>query len=286
MAAVRVAALQLQVGDDRERNLAMAGDLIDSAVEQGARLIVLPELFAVPFVSANSDPEYFLWAEPTNGPSNNLAAERSRTHGVTVVTSFFEAGGIPGTYYNASCTFVNGTLAAHYRKSHLPFSNQFPEKFYFRPGDAAPAVTDVGWGRIGTIICYERHFPELGRLVALQGAEVMCVPVACASAPTRDVFLLELRAHAAFNSMYVIAANRTGIEGSKAYYGSSVICAPDGQILAKAGDSSAEALVVDIDLDAAVRRRQTLPFFRDRRPELYAGLSNPADPTAVTVHAW
>lgn len=270
---MKAAAVQLAASTDRDETIGRAARLLDEAARQGVRLALLPELFAVPFVQPDPDPEYFALAEPLDGPSNAMAAAKSREHRMAVVSSIFEAAEVPGVYHNTACTYVDGELRSVYRKSHLPFSNGFPEKFYFRPGDTPPPTVDIGQTRIGTIICYERHFPEMGRAVALGGGTVLLVPVASASAPMRDVFQLELRAQAVFNGVYVICANRVGAEGTKTYFGTSAIYGPDGDVLAEAGDTSDELVVARIDVPRVARTRRTRPFLRDRRPELYRGLT-------------
>ncbi|WP_112467572.1 carbon-nitrogen hydrolase family protein [Streptomyces triticisoli] len=277
---MRLAAVQLRATDDRTETIERAGDLVDTAVDQGAGIVLLPELFAVPFVQPDPDPDYFRHAESLDGPSNTMAAERSRRAGITVVSSFFEEGEVPGVYYNTACTYVRGELKSVYRKSHLPFSNGFPEKFYFRPGESEPEVVDTGETGVGTIICYERHFPELSRIVALRGGSVLCVPVASASAPMREVFQLELRAHAVFNGMFVICSNRVGREGVKEYFGLSAIYGPDGDILAQASDDGDDVAVAEVDLERVAATRRSRPFLRDRRPELYDRLTGmgPATP--------
>jgi beta-ureidopropionase len=268
-----VAAVQVAATDDGEANVAAAERLVREAAGAGASLIVLPEIFAAPFVAPEPDLEYFCWAESPDGPSNSMARRVSEELAVTVLSPIFERTDVPGVHHNSVYTFSSGELVSVYRKSHLPFSNGFPEKFFFRPGGEPPSVVTLGELAVGTIICYERHFPELGRLVALAGAHVMCVPVACASEPTKEVFQLELRAHAAFNSMYVVCANRVGVEGTKCYYGMSGIYGPDGTPLTVAGDEPG-VVVAEIDTDVVTRRRVVLPFFRDRRTDLYGGLSD------------
>ena len=270
--STRVAVVQMRPTGDRSANLTAAAALIDAAAGEGARLVLLPEIFSAPFVGESADDDYFRWAERIDGPSNTMVRERAAAHDIAVVSSIFEEADVPGVYHNTACVFESDRLVCAYRKSHLPFSNGFPEKYYFRPGDEAPPVIDLGPLRIGLIICYERHFPELGRLVALGGAALMCVPAACASTPTRDVFRLELRAHAVFNSMFVACANRVGTEGAKDYYGLSAVYDPNGDVIAEAGSTSAEVLVADIDVAAVTERRRRLPYLRDRRPSLYRGL--------------
>ena len=161
--------------------------------EQGAALIVLPEIFAAPFVGEEPDMDYFRWAEHGEGPSNTLVRRLSEELDTTILSPIFEASAVTGVYHNSTFAFRSGECVHTYRKSHLPFSNGFPEKFYFRPGATPPSTFAIDGASVGTIICYERHFPELGRVLALQGADIMCVPVACASEPTKDVFQLEAR---------------------------------------------------------------------------------------------
>lgn len=267
---MKVAAIQLRVVEDRDDNLARTRALLDEAAAQGVELALLPELFSVPFVQPDPDPEFFKWSEPLLGPSHEMVSEASRVHNMTIVSSIFEETERPGIYHNTSPTYVNGEMVQVYRKSHLPFSNGFPEKFYFRPGQEKPSAVDIGSTRVGTIICYERHFPELGRQVALAGASIMCVPVACSSAPMREVFQLELRTQAIANGFFVICANRIGTEVVKDYFGTSAIYGPDGEIIAQSSDTGGDELIIaDIDLGRVAATREKRPFLRDLRPELY-----------------
>jgi beta-ureidopropionase len=270
---VRVAAVQYSPESDRQANLVRVAGLLDAAGEAGCDLVVLPEIFSAPFVQPEVNKEYFAYAEPLDGGSNSMVSSKSLEHGFAVLSPIFEASSLPSVYYNSACLFVRGEMVAVYRKSHLPFSNGFPEKYYFRPADNTPTVTPVNGVRTSTIICYERHFPELPRLAALAGAEVLLVPVACSSEPTRRVFQVELQAHAVTNGMFLVCANRIGLEGDKRYYGMSAIYGPDGTVLQEASNSGDEVVLADIDVSAVAEARRTLPFFRDRRPELYSALA-------------
>lgn len=271
---MRVAVAQLCPTTDREVNLARTAAVLDRAAHADVKLVVLPELFSVPFVGSTPDTSYFSLAEPIDGPSNALVARKAKEHGLVVVSSIFESAMVPGTFHNTACVYQGAARLAIYRKSHLPFSHGFPEKFYFTPGQHEPVVVPTSIGRLGVIICYERHFPELARATALSGAEILCIPVASASASMGDVFHLELRAHAVFNGMFVACANRVGLEGDKRYFGGSVICGPDGQVLALGSDDEKDEIVVaDCDVDLLQETRIDRPFLRDRRPELYGRLS-------------
>ena len=271
---MKLAAIQMQPSGDTSKSISRAAEMIEEAVSKGAGVILLPELFAAPFVAPEPDKDYFELAESLTGPSNEMVSELSRKHRITIVSSIFEERDIPGTYSNTACTFADGEMRSVYRKSHLPFSNGFPEKFYFRPGDVAPEVVHTDQASVGTVICYERHFPELARSVAIQGGTVLCNPVASASAPMKEVFQLELRAHAVFNSMYVMCSNRIGFEGSKEYFGLSAVYGPNGEILAQAPDGQEDVVLADYSIDEIKNARKSRPIFRDRRPDLYHHLTN------------
>jgi len=264
---MRLAVVQYQPTADRDQNLGRVGEMIDQAAKNGAQFVLLPELYGIPFVPTDADPGYFAYSETLNGPSNTLAAGRSRQHGIAVLSAFFEEAPQPGVYHNSVRAYVAGQPVLLYRKSHIPLSHHFHEKAYFRPGEKAPSTFPVADVEVGVIICYERHFPELFRSVALQGAHVVMVPVATANTSER-IFHAELRGHAIANGVYVATANRIGVEGKNRYYGRSAIFAPDGEELAAAG-AAEEIIYADVEPAQVVAARQDFPFFRDRRPELY-----------------
>jgi predicted amidohydrolase len=257
-------------------------------------LVVLPELFANPFWCVGlGDPGYFAWAEGLDGPV--LAAMRAlaRELGAVVVAPFFERGATAGEYYNSAAVIdrsgelvpgrlPSGRTELTYRKhaiSSFRWDQQVnDEKFYFRPGDGFP-VFDTDAGRLGVLICYDRWFPEAWRMLALQGAEVVCVPNASLG-DVSDLFVPSMRTCAAQNLLYVVATNRAGeeeVEGRKArYYGLSCVVGPRGELLAAAGEAEPDQLAgatMDLDAIARVRTRQTM--YRDRRPELYGLLAEP-----------
>ncbi|MEO9328123.1 carbon-nitrogen hydrolase family protein [Gordonia aurantiaca] len=269
---VTAGVLQLRPTADRDANLADVADLIDQAAARGVAILQLPELFSVPFVKPMPpDPDYLVYGESLDGPSNTMVQEKSREHGMTIISSIFEKTAATGVYHNTATIFVNGERRLDYRKSHLPLSYNFPEKSYFRPGDESPGVVDADGIGVSTIICYERHFPELARTAAVQGATVLGIPIASGNGYKRETFDLELKAHAVFNCMYVLAGNRIGVEGPKEYFGGSSIYGPDGETVATATDNGENELVVgDIDLgQLPAKRAFGRPFLRDRRFDLY-----------------
>jgi N-carbamoylputrescine amidase len=183
-----------------------------------------------------------------------------------------------GVYYNTACVIdSDGTLVGKYRKTHIPHVGPcFWEKFYFKPGNLGYPVFDTSVGRIGLIICYDRHFPEVAREVGLKGAELVFNPSATVESLSKYLWELEQPAHAVANGFWIAAINRVGVEeplNSAKFYGSSYFCNPRGKIVAKASDSDDEVLVADIDLDMNREVRNTWQFLRDRRPETYGELT-------------
>jgi N-carbamoylputrescine amidase len=195
---------------------------------------------------------------------------------VLVVPWFEEAQ--TGVYYNSAAVIeADGTLVGKYRKTHIPHVGPcFWEKFYFKPGNLGYPVFDTSVGRIGLIICYDRHFPEVARQVGLKGAELVFNPSATVESLSKYLWELEQPAHAVANGYWVAASNRVGVEAplsTAKFYGSSYFCDPRGRIVAKASDSEDEVLVADVDLDMNREVRDTWQFLRDRRPETYGELT-------------
>jgi beta-ureidopropionase len=183
---------------------------------------------------------------------------------------------MPGELYNATVLVdAGGAIVGHYRKHHIPMSSHFQEKFYFRPGNLGYPVFDSPYGRIGIMICYDRHFPEAARALGLNGAQVVFVPTATTRRGfSRSVWEAELRGHAIANGFFVGGVNRVGKEADSDYYGASVFIDPIGQTIAQAGDQD-EVLVAELSLDRLEEVRRAWPFYRDRRPDSYGRLVQP-----------
>lgn len=291
-----VRALAVQTGPaaaDVAANLDAVRRLVGGASAR-PDLVVLPELFANPFWCVGlADPGYLAWAEGLDGPVVTAMRELARELGAVVVAPFFERGELDGEYYNSAAVIdrsgelvagrlPSGRTVRTYRKhaiSSFRWDQQVnDEKFYFRPGDGLP-VFDTEVGRLGVLICYDRWFPEAWRVLALQGAEVVCVPNASLG-DVSDLFLPSMRTCAAQNLVYVVATNRAGVEeveGRKGrYYGLSCVVSPRGELLAAAPEAEPDRLAAaTIDLDAIGRARTRQTMYRDRRPELYGPLVEP-----------
>ena len=154
---------------------------------------------------------------------------------------------------------------------HITDYEHFHEQGYYAPGDRGLPVYDTAAGRVGVAICYDRHYPEVMRALALGGAEVVVVPQAGAVGEWPDgLYEAEMRV-AAFQNGYVTAlVNRVGPEDRLTFAGESFVCTPDGRVVARAGEGTEEVLYADVDLGDVARSHARRLFLRHRRPALYA----------------
>lgn len=277
MTTVRAAVIQAYANMPKEDAVEKHVELIAQAAAQGARVTCLQEIFHGPYFCAEQDPKWYATAEREDGPTVTRMREVARQHGMVLVVPFFEEAQT-GVYYNSAVVIeADGSVAGKYRKTHLPHVGPcFWEKFYFKPGNLGYPVFDTSVGKVGLIICYDRHFPEVARQLGLKGAEIVFNPSATVQSLSRYLWELEQPAHAVANGFWIAAINRVGVETpltEARFYGSSYFCDPRGRIVAQASEFEDEVLVHDLDLELIREVRNTWQFMRDRRPETYGELT-------------
>jgi beta-ureidopropionase len=272
---MRAALIQMKAAMKREENLDRAEELLKEAARQGAQVACLQEMFATWFFAQKLDYQAQDLAEPIDGPTVSRMRDVAKALGLYLVVPFYERV-MAGELYNAaSLVDPTGTILGVYRKHHIPMASHFQEKFYFRPGNVGYPVWETPLGRIGIMICYDRHFPETARALGLNGAEIVFVPTATTLRGfSRSVWEVELRGHAIANGYFVGGVNRVGTEFESQYYGASVFVDPIGEIICQAGDDE-EVLVADFDVARLEEVRRAWPFYRDRRPDSYKRLLEP-----------
>jgi N-carbamoylputrescine amidase len=277
---VRVALAQVAVGPHREDNVAKALQMMADAAQAGAQLIVFPEMSVDPFFPQyRAEKRYFDWGVPVPGPLTDRFQDEATRLGLATVINLFERAA-PGRYYDCSPVFgADGDYLGKQRMTHILEGPGYNERYYYWEGDSGYPVFDVGTAqsdplRIGVAICYDRHFPEGMRALALGGAEVIVVPTATASmeAQFRAVWEVEMQAAAIANGVYVVVANRGGVDDTLTFFGRSFAIDPYGRVLARAPEDDVALLLVDLDLDLVEEARRDMPFLRDRRPETYGPL--------------
>jgi N-carbamoylputrescine amidase len=206
--------------------------------------------------------------------------EYARKYKMVIVVPIYEET-MAGVYYNTAAVIdADGTFLGKYRKTHIPQVDPgFYEKFFFKPGNLGYPVFDTAYCKLGVYICYDRHFPEGWRALALNGAEYIVNPSATVAGLSKYLWELEQPASAAANGVFIGAINRVGKEEPWAekmgeFYGSTYIVNPRGEIEAQASYGDDELLIHEIDLDMIREVRDTWQFFRDRRPDLYSALTD------------
>ena len=286
MSTVTLGLLQHACGPDPEANLSATLIRVEEAAARGAQIVCTQELFRSPYFCQSEDYSAFALAEPIPGPTTAAFQAMAKKLGIVIVVSLFERRA-PGLYHNTAAVIdADGSLLGIYRKMHIPDDPLFYEKFYFTPGDTGFRAWQTRFGRIGVLICWDQWYPEAARLTALQGAEILFFPTAIGWHPREKLALgarqhgaweTIQRSHAVANGCYVAAVNRVGHEAPAGgdgleFWGQSFVAGPQGELLAKAGASSEEILIVPVELGALDTVRTHWPFLRDRRIDAYADL--------------
>jgi beta-ureidopropionase len=251
---------------------------IEKAGEQGVQILCLQEIFSTPYFCPGQDKAWYDSAEPVPGPTTELMAHYARKYNMVIIVPVYEKE-MPGFLYNTAAVIdADGTYLGKYRKTHIPHTSGFWEKFFFRPGNLGYPVFQTRYARIGVYICYDRHFPDGARCLGLNGAEIVYNPSATVAGLSQYLWKLEQPAHAAANGYFMGCINRVGEEkpwNLGKFYGSSYFVDPRGQIFAQASEDQDELLVADFDLDLIEEVRNIWQFYRDRRPETYGALVEP-----------
>jgi beta-ureidopropionase len=250
---------------------------IRQAGEAGVHFLCLQELFTGPYFPPSQDSKWYALAEdPLRGPTISALKPLAKQYQMVIIAPIYEEA-MTGLYYNTAVVIdATGDVLGTYRKTHLPQVAGFWEKFFFRPGNQGYPVFKTQHGTIGVAICYDRHFPEPFRALALGGAEIIFNPSATVAGLSESIWFKEQTGHAIANGVFVAANNRVGTEAPwniGHFYGSSYVVSPTGEILAKASREQGELLITAIDLAQVREARNLWQFFRDRRPETYESLT-------------
>jgi len=284
MALTKAALIQFIGSSEKQKNIAKAKKYIAEAADNGAQIICLQELFNTTYFCYTENPDFWDLAEPIPGPAVDEMCQVAAKNRVVLVAPIYERA-MKGELYNTAVVIgPDGQIMGKYRKMSIPLVKTKTlvgnEKYYFKPGNLGFPVWQTPFGvNIGVMICYDRHFPEHARLLALNGADLVFVPTATAGM-SRYLWEIELQAHAIDNIYYIGGVNRVGFDegGSpdQKYYGSSYFADPKGKIISQAGDETDEIVYAEIDTGIIESVRNEWGFFRDRRPEMYGGLADRA----------
>lgn len=283
---ITVAAAQTGpvLSDDMRPGVAAACGMVEEAAAKGVDVICFGELFLTPFFPNRLTQDYEKYFLELPCEITDPLFKLARAKGIAMIFPYGERAG--KYFYNAAAVFDRaGKHLGTYRKTHIPAilpselkgGTGSYEKFYFSPGSEFP-VWDLEGVKIGIQICYDRKFPEGSRALALKGAEVLFMPICAATyGETKlrgNTWELPLQARAYENGAFVVAVNRAGNENGRNHMGKSMIVNPVGaEIMAVASGDKPELLVATLDLDDVDAAQKSLPWWRDRRPELYGSMN-------------
>ena len=290
MSLVKTATIQLDCVADPAANLAHAEKLVRQAAADGAKIILLPELFERPYFCQERRYDYYAYATPVaENPAVKRLSVVAKELEIVLPVSFYEKDGTR-LFNSIAMLDADGSVMGVYRKTHIPDDHYYQEKFYFTPGNTGFKVWETRYGKVGVGICWDQWFPEAARSMALMGADILLYPTAIGSEPILEVdssghWMRTMQGHSAANILPVMAANRYGLEtvtpcpengnqsSSLTFYGSSFITDETGDILTRAGRSGDEILTAEFDFDQIRTERLSWGLFRDRRPETYQQLT-------------
>ncbi len=257
---------------------------IAQAAQEHVNVLCLQELFFGPYFAAEQDRRWYQAAERIpDGTTVRTMQEVAKKLGMVLIVPIYEEE-MPGVYYNTAAVIdADGSYLGKMRKVHIPQVHGDParaggfwEKFYFRPGNLGYPVFNTAYGRIGVYICYDRHFPEGGRVLGLHGAELVFNPSATTAGHSDHLWTIEQPAMAIANGYFVGALNRVGHEQPwdiGEFYGESYFCDPEGRIIASGPRNEDALITADIDLAVLRTAREHWQFYRDRRPDTYGPVS-------------
>ncbi len=253
--------------------------LIEEAGKKGVQVLCFQEVFTQPYFCPSQDAKWYESAEPIpGGPTTTLMQTYAKKYKMVIVVPIYERDEVTGIYYNTAAVIdADGSYLGKYRKTHIPQVAGFWEKFFFKPGASDWPVFETQYCKLGVYICYDRHFPEGWRALALNGAEYIVNPSATVAGLSEYLWKLEQPAAAVANGCWIGAINRVGTEGPweiGEFYGQSYFVNPRGQIEAEASRDRDELIIHDMDMGMVQKVRNTWQFFRDRRPSTYGKLTD------------
>lgn len=271
----RIALVQQQPTGDHQASVRRGLQALEEAAGRGAEVVVYPELAFTPFhPQRRAQGDVLSLAEPIPGPTTDAFQAAAARHGVVVVLNLYERAG-DRAYDTSPVIDADGRLLGQTRMMHITDYDGFHEQGYYAPGDTGAPVYETAAGTLGVAICYDRHFPEYLRALALGGADLVVVPQAGAVDEWPEgLFEAELRVAAFQNGYFMALANRVGQEEVLAFGGASFVAGPDGRLLAQAPPLEEAILYADLDYAACNRSHARQLFLQHRRPDQYRALSD------------
>ncbi len=271
---MKIALIQQHATPDLADNVRRGKAAFEEAAGAGAELVAFAELAFLPFlpqIPAAGRPDFRSYAQTIPGPLTEEFGALARKHGIVTVLNLFETDG-ERTFDASPVLDADGRWLGTARMVHIMEGPGFHERGYYAPGDAPRLVFDTRAGRVGIAICYDRHFPEYMRGLALLGAEIVVIPQAGVLHEWGEgLFEGEVRVAAFQNGYFAALCNRVGLEETLHFAGESFVADPAGALVARAPSGRDAVLVADCDMSLLRTCHARRHFLADRRPDVYRG---------------
>lgn len=268
---MKIALIQQHATKDRAANVARGLASLETAAREGAQLACFAELaFEWFYPQLPADAAFLELAEPIDGPTVQAFQRKAKELDIVTVINLYERDG-DDAFDSSPVIDADGSLLGVTRMIHITDYPCFHEQGYYTPGDKGAPVFKTRAGKIGVSICYDRHFPEYMRALAVNGADLVIVPQAGAVDEWPEgLYEAEMRVAAFQNGYFTALCNRVGKEEKLDFAGESFVCGPDGEVIARAAKGADDILYADIDLAQTADSNARRLFMKHRRPQLYA----------------
>lgn len=255
---MKLAMAQMRMGTSVEENLEKTLRLIEQAEKGGADLIFFPEVQLSPFFPQYEKGDAERWAMSVDGPEITAIRDACRKFRIYASPNIYLKQG--EKRYDASLMIgSDGEMLGISKMVHIAQAKFFCEQDYYTPSDDGFKVYDTPFGKIGIVICFDRHLPDGIRSCAKQGAELVIIPTANILGEPLELFEWEVRVQSFQNTVFTAMCNRVGPEGELAFAGQSLLAAPDGGLRFKAGGEE-ELFLLDVPLEEARQTRISRPW--------------------------
>ncbi len=262
---MKLAMAQMRMTDSMEENLRVSLEMCASA--RGCDLLFFPEIQLTPFFPQYEKHNADRYALRHDSTEITALREAARENGYYMSPNVYLE--LDGRRYDTSLWIdPNGELSGCAEMVHIAQAEQFYEQDYYTPSPDGFKVFDTPFGRVGIVICFDRHLPESIRTCALMGAQLVIIPTANTEAEPMEMFEWEVRVQAMQNQVFVAMCNRVGLEGDMDFAGQSIVVHPSGDVIVKA-DNAQRLVTCDIDLTESDLWRKKRPYISTRRREMY-----------------
>lgn len=268
---MKIALVQQSASANKMENIQKGVEAVKTAAAKGANIICFAELaFTQFYPQKKASSDYKNLAETIPGQTTQIFSYLAKELNVVIILNLYEFEN--GNTYDSSPTInSDGEILGTTRMIHITDYEHFYEKDYYVPGNNGVKVYNTKFGKIGIAICYDRHYPEYMRALALAGAEIVFIPQAGSVGEWPEgLYEAELKVASFQNGYFTALCNRVGEEEKLSFAGESFVCNPEGKVIARAGSLTEEILLCGVDLSEVEKSHAKKLFFRDRRPDLYS----------------